>query len=211
MTLAPPNKSLIIPAAVAGVSTLLRAFNLQNVRVQVEKDNKYEGKIPKGLPADPEFYKSRLGTPVVADITFMPGFYTDDNGRSVNFQGITLDTMLITVAQQKRIVITEIQGRDGSVKEYIGMGDYQVTINGMIIGDNGRYPSQEVAALKEICKAPVSLQVVSRYLQNLDIFNLVVQDFTFDQAPGGYSQQLFSILCLSDAPVELIINPPEFV
>lgn len=196
-----------IPFSVGTVAQLARAFNISTRRTVIAKDqNPYDGKISQVTSRDAELYKSALGTPVVADVTLKGGTYTDDNGRLVTFNDIQLVTVLVTVMQQKRIVVTEIQGKNNSVKEYIGMGDYMVGINGVLNGPNGSYPIDRVAVLKELCKAPVSIPVVSRYLQNLDIHSLVVTDFTFDQQPGGYSNQTFTINCLSDEPVELIIT-----
>lgn len=152
-------------------------------------------------------YLSSLGTPVVADIVFEGGTYTDDEtGRQITFQSVTLATILISLSQPKRIIRTEIQGRPGSVKEYIGMDDYQVTIQGVITGPNGVFPANEVAELHKILKAPITIPVVSAYLQLFDIFNLVIVDFSFDQEPGGYSKQTFIINAISDKPVELIIQ-----
>lgn len=189
------------------VSQIVRAFNLANRKYIVAKDqNPYDGKIDKTITADPELYKSSLGTPVVADVTLKGGTYTNEDGRIVTFGDIRLVTVLVNVAQPKRIVITEIQGKNNSVKEYIGLSDYALNINGIITGPNGRYPIEEVSALKELCKAPVSIPVISRYLQNLDIYNLVVTDYNFEQQPGGYSSQYFTINAISDEPVELIIN-----
>ncbi len=159
----------------------------------IKNDNPYESRIPQGVDPDPAMY------------LFQGGSYTDnDTGKVVSFSDITLATVLVTISQPKRIIRTEIQGRDGSVKEYIGMDDYQVTVNGIITGTNGTYPFQEVAALHSICKAPVSISVVSAYLQLFDIFNLVI--ISFDQEPGGYSKQNFTLNCISDKPVELIIQ-----
>jgi hypothetical protein len=173
----------------------------------IKNDNPYIGRIPEGVLPDPAMYMSSLGTPVVADIVFQGGTYTDDQtGKQITFDEITLATVLVTVSQPKRVIRTEIQGRNGSVKEYIGMDDYQVTINGIITGTNGTFPFQEVAALHNVLKAPITLPVVSAYLQLFDIFNLVIIDFSFDQEPGGYSKQSFVINAISDAPVELIIQ-----
>jgi hypothetical protein len=56
------------------------------------------GKIPIGEElADPAMYLSALGTPVVADIVFEGGTYTDDEtGRQITFQSITLATILVS-------------------------------------------------------------------------------------------------------------------
>ena len=42
----------------------------------------------------------------------------------------------ILIRQAKNIVVTPIQDRDGSVKEYIGQADYEINIRGVICGTN---------------------------------------------------------------------------
>jgi hypothetical protein len=190
---------------ITSVSEIVRSYNLQNVNVKKVKDNPYDGKIDQTTYRDPELYKSSLGTPVICDLTLQGGSYTDQDGKTQNFEDVQMITILVNVSQAKKIITTEIQGRDGTVKEYIGKDDYHITINGIITGENGHYPIDEVRVLKYILDAPVAINVVSTYLQNLDIFSLVVTDYAFDQEPGGYSKQNFTINCISDVPVELQI------
>lgn len=197
------------PLIISAVNTVsfLRTLGVPTSTPVIKNNNPYDGKIPQGVDPDPALYLSPLGTPVVADIVFQGGAYTDDKtGRLITFQTVTLATILVTVTQPKRIIRTEIQGENGSVKEYIGMDDFQVSINGIIAGTNGSYPFQEVAALHDILRAPITIPVVSSYLQLFDIFNLVITDYAFDQEPGGYSKQMFTINAISDKPVELIIQ-----
>ena len=197
------------PLIISTVNTVafLRKFGVPTDTPVIKNDNPYVGKIPQGVDPDPAMYLSALGTPVVADIVFEGGTYTDDEtGRQITFQSVTLATVLVAISQPKRIIRTEIQGRDGSVKEYIGMDDYQISIQGVITGTNGTYPHLEVAELHKVLKAPITIPVVSAYLQLFDIFNLVVVDFSFDQEPGGYSKQNFIINAISDKPVELLIQ-----
>lgn len=189
------------------VNQIIRTFNLQNVRtINANKPNQYDGKIDQTTEKDRVLYKSSLGTPVFTDLTFDPIRYELGDGTIRRVPQITMQTVLMTVSQSKNIVLTQIQGRDGTVKEYIGMGDYDVTINGIITGANQHYPIDEVYALKQMLDAPVPLVAVSWYLQNLDIYNLVVKDYAFDQEPGGYSKQMFTINCYSDTPIELLIT-----
>jgi len=184
------------------ISGLLRAFNMQNTSVLVDgQPNPYDGKIDQTSFVDPELYKSTLGTPVVTNVILRGGAYKNTAGQQIVFNDITLDTVLLVVSQAKKIVMTEIQGYDGTVKEYIGLDDYQVTINGIITGPNGHYPQDEVNALHQLTKAPIAIKVTSRYLQNLDINMLVIKDFAYDQEAGGYSKQNFTLNCVSDAPL----------
>lgn len=187
------------------VNDLIRAFNLQNTRVLSDHGNPYQGRVSQTTSRDPELYKSSLGTPVLSDITFKGRTYIDIAGKSATFSDVTLETVLLIVNQTKKIEKTEIQGRSGTVKEYIADGDYSVTVNGIITGPNGHHPAAEIRALKNMLNASVEIEVVSRYLQNLDILNLVVDDYSFQQEAGGYSYQAFTINCVSDIPVELQI------
>lgn len=184
---------------------LIRRYNLQNTRVADARNNPYDGKISQDTQRDPELYKSSLGTPVLADVTFKGRSYVNAAGKTVSFEDVRFETVLLNVSQPKNIVKTIIEGSDGSIKEYIGLGDYQVTVNGIITGPNGHHPADEIRALKNMLDAPIPIEVVSRYLQNLDIYNLVVEDWAMQQDPGGYSYQAFTINCISDLPVEIQI------
>lgn len=201
------NQQINIIANTAG---LLRAFNLKNLKVPDSRGQDYNKSIVQGDPTkvpDNILYLSTLGTPVFADVTLMGGTYYDYKLRKdIDFPTIKLETVLVTVDFTERIVKTEIQGRDGTVKEYIGRDDARVSINGIITGWNNHYPVDEVNALFRWIKAPVTKGIVSTYLQNLGIDNIVVEDSTLPQVEGGYSQQTFNINCISDLPVELKIS-----
>ena len=201
---------------VATTAGLIRAYNLKHVTVPDTRKNEYQpNKLLEGYqsPDAPintrstDYLGTLLGTPVFADLTLMGGQYTNNiTGEVVTFPEIKLATVLLTVNFATRIVKTEIQGRDGTVKEYIGQDDAKVTVQGIVTGWNGHYPAYEVNLLNEWRRAPVSKSVVSAYLQNLGIKNLVVESFDLPQIAGGYSYQTFSMSCISDAPVELKIQ-----
>lgn len=180
-------------------------FNLLPSRVGKQTTgSKYN--IPQGVTPDSPISTSVLNTPVYSNIHFLDVEYTDMQGRVITTNGKIYDAVLITVSQAKKIIMTEIQGRDGTVKEYIGMDDYHVSVNGIITGTNGVHPADEIAILKKMLDAPVAIDVVCPYLQNLGIQSLVVQDYTFEQQAGGYAYQSFSINFKSDIPVQLRLN-----
>lgn len=154
--------------------------------------------------ADEELYRSSLGTPVFANVEFLQGQYeTNTTGVFNQFGPLRYEAVLMTVSQAKNIEKTKIQGRNGTVKEYIGDDDYAITINGIITGPNGHYPIDEVAELKKVLDAPIAIDVASRYLQNLGIHSIVVESYDIEQKEGGYSYQTFSLSCVSDIPQEL--------
>lgn len=206
------SKPHIPVSPVAAASALIRTYRMQNVRIINGQKNPYEGKIPGAVQIDPALYKSVLGTPVFTDLTIgdkvntQYNQWTDQNGRVHSFTPMTFVAVLMNVSFPKDIVKTKIQGRPGSVKEYIGEGDAEISINGIITAPNGHYPIDEVKQLQMIRKAPIPIVVTSWYLQNLDVDMIVIEDLEIGQDEGGYSYQTFSIKASSDLPVELKLS-----
>lgn len=126
---------------------------------------------------------------------------------------IIVDTALFNVTQTKHIVTTPIQGRDGTVKEYISMGDYHISIKGVITGTNGLYPKDTltqntvtVESLLKMCTINKALSITSWFTLMFGINDIVVTNFTLGQTEGEYSTQHFEITALSDTPFELDVN-----
>lgn len=164
---------------------------------------------PREFPAqsyepDPYLKNSVLGTPIWCNLKFPAGTYQTLEGDVITFDGIEIDQVLLTVSMSKNVVTTAVVGRNGTVKEYIADGDYQVTIQGALAsGQADVYPVTEFANLNEILKAPVSIKVESEFLAQFDIQELVVTGYEFPQVPGFRDLQYFSISAISDEPIEL--------
>lgn len=180
-------------------------FGLQGVVIQTAKS--LLSNVPRGEDEDTPIGTGQLGNPVYADIEFLEGEWTDSTGKTYQHEALNLQTVIMTISQGKKIVRTDIQGKDGTVKEYIGLDDYIVQINGVITsGSNGVYPLDEVAILKNILTAPKSVGVVSWYLQQFDIDNITIVDFNIPQVADGHSSQVFTITALSDKQVYALIQ-----
>ena len=186
-------------------------FNPGKQTAPAEKDNPYKGSVPNLAyyqQADFPVATSALGTPVYTNIVFKGGRYTNHiTGSPTHFDDVELQTVLLGVSQAKKIVKTEIQGRDGTLKEYIGMDDYHITVNAIINGANGHYPAEDVQLLKQMLDAPVTIDVTCDYLLLLGIHCVVVESYSFAQEAGMYSQQKVSINCISDIPI--ILQPSQ--
>lgn len=140
--------------------------------------------------------KSWLGTPVFCDVRF-----PQDGGKPE----IELETVLVDVSQTKNIVTTAVQGRNGTIKEYVSDGDYEVRIRGAIVKPHSdMYPAKEVRELHELLTKSEALKTVSDYLRIFNIYSLVVKSFTFTQQEGFQNVQGFEINCISDTPDDLI-------
>lgn len=177
---------------------------------------KYVGLIPQDNEVgsagvlSKEIYSS-LGTPMVDQLIINPNgtglTYYDINNSSnpIKFGTFHIDTCLITVRQSKNIVKTKLQGRDGTVKTYMGLDDYDITIDGIITSDydtsgggNGIWPGSSVEDLINICNYPIAIEVSSAYLTHFNIKNLIIMSYDFPQIEGGYSEQTFTLRCISD-------------
>lgn len=199
------------------IGTLVRAFNMQNVEVRDARDNPYKPAVVQaGFVQPDETRPAKMagmgGIPVFVDVLLTgpsgnantPDTYYDYTlKKNVEIPIVQLETVICTMEQPMTIVKTAIQGRNGTVKEYIGMDDAKITLNGVICGTNGVYPKNDVQVLMNWAKAPTTKGIVSRWLQNLGVTNIVVESISIPQMAGGYSYQAFSINCVSDLPVEL--------
>lgn len=146
--------------------------------------------------ADDEERLSYLGTPVFCDLLLKEN---DDD------DGLLIDTVLFDVQQSRNIVTTAIQGRNGTVKEYISDGDYQVNIRGLLVEQTkGVYPTDQVQEMVRLLRLQQPVQAVSPFLQLFDIYDLVVQDWRMPQLEGFQNMQPFELVCISDTPIELI-------
>lgn len=158
--------------------------------------------VPQTKDQDAPIRKSLLGTGVFSDLNFGPAPII--NGVQLP-EFIPLDCVLFTVNQTKNIVKTIIQGRNGSVKEYISDGDFSINIKIAISGDYGVYPQEQMENLLTYLNAPGALPINSKFLQTLGIYNVVVESYDVNQKEGHYSTQLVDIKAVSDFPVILAI------
>lgn len=116
-------------------------------------------------------------------------------------------TCLITVSMTKNIVQTLVQGRKGTIKEYIADGDLQINVKGVLTAKNREVPEDDIKALMSNLTANTTLNVTNKVLNNY--FNctaVVVTDFTHPQQIGSLSSWQFEFNCLSDYPVELFLS-----
>lgn len=203
-----PEQTNPIVIQSAPINNIIRTYNIAHLpSIKPTNKNDYEGKVPSYTPDKSKLPASPLGTPVMQDITFGSVTYRDFvTKQTITTKALNLINILLTVTQAKKIITTEIQGRNGTVKEYIGMDDYEIQINGILTGTNGNHPADQINSLMSMLTARVTTPVTCDYLQNLGIHNIVIKDFTLQQDAGGYSTQNFSITCLSDEPVILTIS-----
>lgn len=156
---------------------------------------------------------SYLGTPVYARLEFskegiesLIGTPSTLDGRE-GARNLVLETVLLTVIQSKNIIKTAIQGRNGTIKEYIGEGDYQINIVGSIVGREALvYPREEVDLLIRYCKVNQEFGVICDFLSLFGIENIVIENYTISEKLGSRNEVPFEIVAISDLPIEFELN-----
>lgn len=131
---------------------------------------------------------------------------------AISFENRTFvfEECIITVNQEKNIVATPLQGRPGTVKEYISDGDYSITVDAGInnysegddTGASMEYPVEKVTELQKILKLPETLKVQSDFLEVFEIRSAVVKSYYLSQETHSNRQSL-QIMMLSDEPYEI--------
>lgn len=156
-----------------------------------------QNKTPYGVQTN--LSVCQLGTPVISWVQF----YNDTNN-------LTIAECVITVNQSPNVTKTKALGKDGSVKTYIGKNDYEITIEGYLFnltapGIEGVYPTQRMNMLQSFLNNQgntFGIQIYSPYLElfdNTGIQWVVITNVEFPQEEGMYSQQKFTIDCISDS------------
>lgn len=195
------NPLLLSKIGYNAIGGLIQFAGLRGLKIIDAQTNPYV--VPQGNLGDVPTQKfiSKLGTVIYSNLIF-----NAVKGGDITWEAFQCDDILFSISQSKKIITTEIQGRDGTVKEYIGMDDFQIQMTGRVSGGYNVYEKELVAQLKKILSAGQPLAVSSWYLQNLGITSLVIKDFNFGQTEGEYSTQYFTINALSDNIIEASIT-----
>lgn len=173
--------------------------NLSVFRFPVDPD-------PEDKPLDK---KSLLGTPIYSSLIFKALSGTDLNNlpepvKKIVSQDFEMTQILMVVNQSKNIVRTAMNGRNGTVKEYISDGDYSITVDGLIVGEFPLvYPSDSIKALKTFKELSQSIEVAGQFLSLFGITNVVVNDFSYHELEGFRNQVAFRILMWSDTDFKI--------
>ena len=137
-----------------------------------------------------------LGRPVYSDVMIKVG------DRKIQF----IDA-IVTVEKSYTITKTSMQGRSGTVKEYIGSEDYQVTMEATIFSeDSYKFPISDMQKLIAIMDAQKQIEVISGYLALYNIHYLVPERLRVTQVMGIQGRQGVELRFVSDQDVQLTID-----
>lgn len=166
-------------------------FNVDTQKMAVEQD---------AMQSDTKAF----GLPVFDSLKFDELSFTSNEGDEITLDAFSMSVVLCEISQTRNVVTTQIAGRNGTVKEYIGDGDFQICIKGMLASQyQNSPPSAQLNALMKFCTAPAAIPVVSNFLNYFKIYNLVIETYTFRQLEGTRNMIPFELNCLSEPPVEI--------
>lgn len=188
------------------VELILKSAGLQLLKpkffkIDTDQVSREQGSVPDKI--------SWLNTPIFDAFIINAFSYTDLNGINHSIRdSYIFETALITCHQAKNIVKTQVAGRNGRVKEYISDDDYEISINGMIVGRNANIPItyQEQQRVREILTAPVAVPISCTFLEIFQIASVIIDDFEFSQIEGTRNAIGITIKCSSDEPFEIKYN-----
>lgn len=122
--------------------------------------------------------------------------------RKQDGQSLVINDAVCAVSRSKNIVTTQMVGTDGTVKEYISNGDYQINIvvgvaavrDGVIVDE---YPAEGLEQLRDFFDEKASIDVHSLFLEIFDIGSIVIKSFSVSQDTASNYQSV-SISAMSD-------------
>lgn len=156
------------------------------------------------VPEDVPIGRSLLGTPIYTRVVLKETFDTTINNDIAGPGYIKLDNAIVTVTQSKNIIKTAVQGRNGTIKEYISDGDYTIKIDTVITSPYPLvFPTEELNYLNELLQIQNEIVIDSDFINLFNISYCVVESYDFNQVEGSRNKVNFTMTLISDYPVEL--------
>jgi hypothetical protein len=128
----------------------------------------------------------------------------------VELNGHSLEYPVISINAGKNIVETTLTERQGTVKELVSSGDWEITIRGLIIGENGGFPEDEMQEMVDLFHVDKAVEIKSA-LTDLVLIrsdrkgesSVVIKELTFPEVKGIMNVRPYELKLVSDAPFNL--------
>ncbi|MFR9622441.1 MAG: DUF6046 domain-containing protein [Rikenellaceae bacterium] len=147
---------------------------------------------------------SSLGTLIFDNVQFPAGAYLDNDGVLQKYEGVTLDAVQLVVDRAKTIVRTQVEGIEGSIKEYVTNGDYSINLTAILAPDlQGVIPAETfLGKIIELEKVPEAVSVLSKYLlTQFEVQNVVIENIRVE--PYDSNSYRLTMAMVSDTQADL--------
>lgn len=117
-----------------------------------------------------------------------------------------LQNAVMTITNRKKIVTTELINRGGTVKEEISLGDWELSVKGLIVStDSKGYPEKEVQTLVNMYKKhqPLWVNNARTSMCMTDGERVIMTDMSLPSLSGYENVQPYEVKLLSDVEFEL--------
>ncbi len=124
---------------------------------------------------------------------------------------IYLPYPVISIRSSKTIIQTPLTERRGTVKEFININDYEITIKGFVINKTNDYPEETLSILRDLNELGEAVQVAC---PALDLFlkrpgrkgsdHVVISSFNVIENRGVKNVRPYEMTLISDEPFNLI-------
>lgn len=180
--------------------TFAKSVGIQFLFGGMRKGKPFELKETVGPDGNPNF----LAVDELEGNDWITSLAIQHEASQLNF---VFDECIISISQTKNIVSTTLQGRNGTVKEYISDGDYILSISAGIINDMGNhaYPIEKLNDLSEILQLNDMIELQSDLLDVFNINHAVISSYSLTQETHS-NRQSINIEMLSDEPFIIELN-----
>jgi len=147
--------------------------------------------------------------PPVTDKSYWEGRYalTEITLQKPDGEKLVINDATVNISLKKEIVKTALVGMDGTIKEYINNGDYDIRINvGIVATEGGRivdeYPAEGVRTVRDFLHVNEALELHSTFFDLFEIDRIVITDYSLKQETAS-NRQVLDIKALSDTDYEI--------
>lgn len=130
------------------------------------------------------------------------------------------EATVVSFDRFKHIVKTIVTGKDGTVKELIGLSDWEITFKGFIINykkktalnnlkpvkQEHNYPREYRKQMNEVFGVNQNMTIYSRLANDLNIRKVVIERLSFPAMEGYDNVQPYELTCSSDEDIILDLN-----
>lgn len=110
----------------------------------------------------------------------------------------------VQVSSKNNILLTQVQGRDYTRKEFISGGDMEITINGKITSKYPDvYPEAEVSKFIKLVQYKGAIECDNTILRQFNITRLIIQGYSF-QSTDCRNVQPYTLNCVAVEPSEAV-------
>jgi hypothetical protein len=202
-------KEAITQVSISKQETLVKAAKRKSVVTEVgtlppfdtpdKADEPYLGIIADGMPV--------YGSIILGDVPAGEKAITwvDNNGANAKLPRIPIAVAIVQATPSKNIVKTNINGRDGSIKEYTGLNDVNITIDCTIHYPINQSREDILRQIDLFYQCPYAVPVTNQRLNALGVTHIVIENMNYNQRPGEYSSLFFTIQASQDIPITDIL------